>query len=336
MRTSSRQGEEAKSVSQAANHVVCAVDSDMSYALSILLSSLATTRQMPFHVTVGYLDDALPGSEQEFLKAICKELHIQIDFLPLEARKSFISQGHISPTTFAKFLLADAIQGAHLWLDADTIALPGWDGIFRSIYSASPQEGLIVAARGNSPEGRVIGTRSLAFNAGILGFPKGIRRDWENPLASVDMVDTQEQFLFYQLYAHTAIKVSEKFNLLTYRVDSLDPHDMPYIIHYAGAHKPWHLRRDMSQSCMDHRCPWSAWFEAEEEFFDRLRDTSLLGELKSRQHQALITGRVKLRRDHSGYNFLRLLTAIGPLAPIVVNLLTLLKQWVPRGTHPIH
>ena len=111
---------------------------------------------------------------------------------------------------------------------------------------------------------------------------------------------------------------------------------MPYIIHYAGAHKPWHLRRDMSQSCMDHRCPWSAWFEAEEEFFDRLRDTSLLGELKSRQHQALITGRVKLRRDHSGYNFLRLLTAIGPLAPIVVNLLTLLKQWVPRGTHPIH
>jgi len=336
MRASSRQDNDTENVSYGAHQVVCAVDSAMSYALSVLLSSLAATRHMPFHLTIGYLDDALQQGDQAFLRAVCKELQIQVEFLPLTARQSFISQGHISPTTFAKFLLADAIEGEHLWLDADTVSLPGWDAIFPTIFSASPKEGLVVAARGNSSLGRGLRTSSLAFNAGILGFPKGTRRDWENPLASLDMVDTQEQFLFNQLYAHSAVMVSEKFNLLTYRIDSLDPDDMPYIIHYAGAHKPWHLRRDLSQSCMDYRCPWSAWFAAEERLFDRLRNTSLVSELKSRQDRALRTGTVKLRRDHSGYNFLRLLTALGPLAPIVVNLLSLLKQWIPRGTHPIH
>ena len=336
MHTISRPRKETNSGSKTAHHVVCAIDSEMSYALSVLLGSLATTHLSPFQLTVGYLDDALHTRDRVFLEALCKELRIEVRFLQLTSRQSFISQGHISPTTFAKFLLADAIEEAHLWVDADTVALPGWDAIFPAILSATEKEGLVVTSRGNAYGSRALDPDALAFNAGILGFPRAKRREWEGPLSSLAVVNTQEQFLFNLLYADTAVTVSEKFNLLTYRVDSLDPDDMPFIIHYAGAHKPWHLRRDLSQSCVDHRCPWSAWFEAEEKIFDRLRDTSVLGELKSRQHQALITGRVKLRRDHSGYNFLRLLTAIGPLAPIVVNLLTLLKQWVPRGTHPIH
>ena len=325
-----------KSRLQEIRHVVCAIDSNMIYGIAVLLSSLKFTTKKSFGVTIGYLGDRLLQRDRTFLKRVTEELDIAMDFLPLPDREIFITQGHISPTTFAKFLLGDEYSTPHLWIDADTIALPGWDQLFEEISACSISEGLVVAQRGSSASNGFSKPSDLPFNAGVLGWPDGPRLDWEVPLSNLERVNTQEQFLFNQLYARTARRVSEKFNLLTYRVDSLDPDSMPYIIHYAGAHKPWHLRRDLSQSCIDHRCPWSAWFEAEQKLFDQLRNTSLVGELVSRQRLALRTGRVKLRRDHSGYNFLRLVSALGPLAPIVVGLLTVLKEWIPRGTHPIH
>lgn len=316
--------------------MVCAVDSQMSYGLAVLLSSLKDTAQKDFTLTIGYLGERLSERDRSFLAEITRELKIETTFLPLPDRKIFITQGHISPTTFAKFLLGDEYPTPHVWIDVDTVALPGWDRIFKAVASCSAAEGLVVAERGSSSSGPLEKPSDLPFNAGVLGWPQGPRRDWETPLSTLDAVDTQEQFLFNQLYASTARRVPEKFNLLTYRVDSLDPHDMPHILHYAGAHKPWHLKRDLVETCMAHQCPWSAWFEAERKLHSHLHDTELAEELRRRQKSALRTGSIRLRRDHSGYNFLRLLTALGPLAGVVVGLLRLLKQWVPRGTHPIH
>ena len=336
MRTSSKAQSPRTSQRRVIRHVVCAVDSQMAYGLAVLLSSLKDTTQKDFTLTIGYLGERLSGEDRRFLAEVTNELKIETTFLPLPDRDVFITQGHISPTTFAKFLLGDEYPTPHLWIDADTVALPGWDQIFDEVASCSTAEGLVVAERGSSSSGPLEKPSDLPFNAGVLGWPRGPRRDWETPLTTLDAVDTQEQFLFNQLYASTARRVPEKFNLLTYRVDSLDPHHMPHILHYAGAHKPWLLKRDLIEACMTHRCPWSAWFDAERKLYAHLTNSHLAGELGRRQTVALRAGAVRLRRDHSGYNFLRLLTALGPLARVVVGLLGLLKQWVPRGTHPIH
>lgn len=320
----------------AVRHVVCAVDSQMVYGLTVLLSSLKDTSHEDFTLTVGYLGERLSEDDRTFLRWATEELAIDTEFLPLPDRDIFISQGHISPTTFAKFLLGDQYPTPHVWIDADTIALAGWDQLFDEVTACSTDEGLVVAERGSNSSSQQGKPSDLPFNAGVLGWPAGARRDWETPLGSLAVVDTQEQFLFNELYASTARRVSEKFNLLTYRVDSLDSNDMPYIIHYAGAHKPWHLRRDLAKACLDHQCPWAAWFEAEQKLHSQHGNTAFGRELLRRQKVALKAGTVRPRRDHSGYNFLRLLNGLGPVAPIVVNALRLLKQWVPRGTHPIH
>lgn len=320
----------------AVRHVVCAVDSQMVYGLTVLLSSLRNTSHEDFSLTIGYLGERLSQNDRDFLQQVTDKLEIDTEFLPLPDRDIFISQGHISPTTFAKFLLGDQYPTPHVWIDADTIALAGWDQLFDEVTACSTDEGLVVAERGSNSSSQQGKPSDLPFNAGVLGWPEGNRRDWETPLASLEEVETQEQFLFNELYASTARRVSEKFNLLTYRVDSLHPNEMPHIIHYAGAHKPWHLRRDLDKACLDHHCPWSAWFEAERKLLDRLKMTPLGNELERRQKVALTTGTIRLRRDHSGYNFLRLLTGLGPAAPIVINVLRLLKQWIPRGTHPVH
>jgi len=318
------------------DHVVCAVDSQMVYGLAILLSSLARTSSRPFRLTIGYLDDLLPIEDRSFLEMITEFLTLESSFMRLPHRDIFITQGHISPTTFAKFLLGEEIKTPHLWIDADTVGLPGWDAIFNEIAECSEREGLVVAQRGDGKLSSRPSPDHLSFNAGVLGWPASVRRDWEGPLAALGAVDTQEQFLFNQLYAPTAKTISEKFNLLVYRVKTLDPDDMPYIIHYAGAHKPWHLRRDLSHLCITYSCPWSAWFRAEKELFAAVHETPLWDELVRRRTQALRSGRIRLRRDHSGYNFLRLLTALGPVGPLLAGFIAVLKQWVPRGTHPIH
>ena len=336
MQTSSKPQENRSSNPHVVRHVVCAVDSQMVYGLSILLSSLRNTSHGDFSLTIGYLGERLSQDDRDFLSEVTKELEIDVEFLPLPDRDTFITQGHVSPTTFAKFLLGDHFPTPHVWIDADTVALAGWDQLFDEVTACSSADGLVVAERGSNSSSQQGKPSDLPFNAGVLGWPEGNRRDWETPLSSLAEVGTQEQFLFNQLYAPTARRVSEKFNLLTYRVDSLEPNDMPYIIHYAGAHKPWHLRRDLATACLDHQCPWAAWFDAEQRLHSQHGNTALGRELLRRQKVALKSGTVRLQRDHSGYNFLRLLSGLGPVAPLVLNVLRLLKQWVPRGTHPIH
>ena len=318
------------------HHVVCAVDSQMVYGLSVMMSSLVDHARSQFRITIGYLDGRLSDNDREFLSQLSEKLGIPVNFLSLPNKDVFITQGHISPTTFAKFLLGDEIPSPHLWMDADTVALAGWDEIFATIEASGEKEGLVVAERGSSSRTHQFKPSDLPFNAGVLGWPAAKRRDWETPLASLPLVDTQEQYLFNQLYAETAARVSEKFNMLTYRIDTLDSENLPHIIHYAGAHKPWHMRRDLVPSCEKHQCPWSPWFEAERAMLEKLKGTSLGKKVAEYQHNALVSGKIRWRRDHSGYNMLRFLTVLGPLASAAVRLLGNLKQWVPRGTHPIH
>lgn len=318
-----------KSSAHNVRHVVCAIDSQMVYALAVAMSSLRRTATAPFRLTIGYLAGTLSDSDRDYLARVMDHLGISCSFTDLGTDPRFITQGHISPTTFAKFLLADGNPDAHLWLDADTVALPEWDGIFGLLDTTTPKEGLLVAKRGADKLG-------LPFNAGVLGWPKGPRRDWSSRLNDLELVDTQEQYLFNELYAPTAKTMSERYNSLTYRIDKIPEIDPPFIIHYAGAHKPWHLPRALTSRCVAHRCPWSAWFAAEAEFLTGLDEPGLLAETRMRQHAALSSGKVRCQRDHAGLIFLRILVTLGPLGRVLVGLLGPLASRAPRGTHPLH
>jgi lipopolysaccharide biosynthesis glycosyltransferase len=309
--------------------VVCAIDSQMVYGLVVAMSSLVSTSREPLTLTIGYLEGTLSEDDRRYLSAVMEHLGIPHDFANLASDPRFITQGHISPTTFAKFLLADSHPEAHLWIDADTAALPGWDDIFLAIDSATPDQGLVVAERGE-------GAGGLAFNAGVLGWPEGSRRDWSSHLNELDLVDTQEQYLFNVLYAPSALRVSERFNLLTYRIDRVSSIEPPFIIHFAGAHKPWHMPRHYVQRCAAYGCPWSMWFAAETTLLSGMQGSHVLAETESRRDQALRSGTLRWRRDHRGLMFLRLVRALGPLGVPLVAVMSSLARFVPRGTHPVH
>lgn len=320
--------------------VTGATDDTMVYGMLVWASSLVHTAAQPFHLVVAYFAGTLSSQNLRTIEAVLDALGQEHSFLELAPDQRFVAQGHISPTTFTKFLIADAIPSPHLWIDVDTVVTPGWDELFTAVSAAKPQYDLVVADRGDRKTvpgpGAVMTPSDLPFNAGVLGWPATPRKDWAGQLDTVGDVPTIEQYVFNTLYAESCHRVSESFNTLTYRFDSLRKSELPRIIHYAGAHKPWHLPRRFSGLCAGHRCPWSAWFIAEDAFLQLIAHEALSGEVTRLRRKALVSGRLRRHRDHSGVWLLRGLGLLGPLGWVVVLAAKPLSRWIPRGTHPLH
>ena len=317
--------------------VTMAVDDNMAYAACVLISSLHYSARDPFAIVLGHLAGTLSVVHQDLLRTVCSSLGITISIEELRPDARFIAQGHISATTFTKFQLSDLHEEAHLWIDADAVALPGWDALFEVVATAPPGVGLVVAERGEVGGSKEVGDpSSLPFNAGVLGWPRGRRRDWSSALDDVEIVSTQEQFLLNSLYSHTALRVSEKFNMMTYRIDSLNRQDLPFIVHYAGAHKPWQLSPRFRGECLRHHCPWAQWFAAEKLLLDTLTEPDLHQSLVQAGESALHSGLASAGRQHTGLRVIKTLNFLGPLGWLLIIGARLIRRHIPRGTHPLH
>lgn len=316
-----------------------AVDDGMAYAVLPWAYSLHTRASTPPHFVIGFLEGSLSAGNREALRSALEFLSISHEFVLLEHDARFIRQGHISPTTFTKFQLADLLPGQHVWIDIDTVATPRWDDIFSEISGAPSTAHLIVAARGDQAPALPVTTAQpsdLAFNAGVLGWPARKRIPWSGALDDAHIVETQEQSLFNTLYGKHLFTVSERFNTLTYRYDRVDYSELPLITHYAGAHKPWHVPRRFSRACLRHHCPWSLWFQVEKELLAKLETYGKPLEVARLRSEALRSGDFGLSGDQRGRALLHILRFLGPFGWIPVVLAKPFRRFIPRGTHPLH
>lgn len=322
-----------------ANLVSGAVDDGMAYAVLPWAYSLDRSAHTPPHFIIGFLEGKLNSRNRQALTAGLSSLSISHDFVELTPDPRFIKQGHISPTTFSKFQLADTIPGPHVWIDIDTVATAGWDQIFSEISQAPRSTALVVAERGHEHTVSTETSRKpsdLAFNAGVLGWPDRERIPWSEALDSAAAVDTQEQYLFNALYSGRFHRVSERFNALSYHYDTVDQMSLPLIAHFAGAHKPWHLPRRFAQLCTRYHCPWGLWFEVEQELLGKLAGSADLRDIRRLRREGLRSGRWSSARDHRGRMLLHVLRMLGPFGWALVVVSQPLKKLVPRGTHPLH
>ena len=319
--------------------VVGAIDDNMVYPVLVWAHSLHSTASSPPHLVIGFIEGLLSERNRTIVERVLTQLEISHEFLELAPDTRFITQGHISPTTFTKFLLADAISGRNVWIDVDTVATRGWDTIF-TLVAESPREAkLVVADRGKghvSAPNTMVKPSDLLFNAGVLGWPARPRLPWSNQLDDANVVDTQEQFLSNSLYAPHLAHIPESYNTLTYRRDHLRDGVVPYIVHYAGAHKPWHLPRRFTPVCSSYRCPWSLWFDTERELLAAIKDSPQVRQVEDLKVQALSSGVIGTSRNYSGRVFLKTLSRIGILGWMVIVLAKPFARWIPRGTHPLH
>lgn len=317
-------------------HVVGAIDDNMVYPLLVWAWSLLRTAQRPLFFTIGFLEGTLSASHRRELANCLSHWGVRHEFRELDMDERFISQGHISPTTFTKFLLADSIPGPHLWVDVDAVGQKGWDGLFDAIEGMSTSSLLLVAER-NRTGGTPSGSNQLAFNAGVLGWPTKDRRPWSAGLDDMDVVETQEQQLFNDLYGDALELVSNDFNTLSYQVDSLRSDTrVPRILHFAGPQKPWQLPDRFRGPCHKHQCPWSVWFAEEALMLASLPAGSELHSVLQLRRASSNVGSIPVSRSHRGRLLLWLLSVLGPFGWVLIGVGAVGKRLVPSGTHPLH
>jgi len=296
-------------------HIVAiALDDQMVYAFFVLVHSLVTTKRHPFHLIVGFFKGRLSLAHQELMAAFLDHLGQSAEIRELVPHPLFTERRHLTITTFSKFVISDAVQDAHLWIDLDTIARAGWDDFFEPLNSAPSTVALVVASKLESPH-----TRFEGFNAGVLGWTRAPREEWLPELANLpEKRFSSEQHLFNILYKENCHKVDVRFNFLSSWHEQSEELARASIIHYSGPLKPWHLARRHAKAWALINPSWSAWFDGETKFLQDIAGTPLEGPLKGLGRRAVFSGRLHTGKGALAGWVLRGLAVLGTLGNPVV------------------
>jgi lipopolysaccharide biosynthesis glycosyltransferase len=294
--------------------VALALDDQMVYAFFVLVHSLVTTNRHPFHLIVGYFEGRLSLAHQKLMAAFLDHLGQSAEIRELVPHPLFTERRHLTITTFSKFVISDAVQDAHLWIDLDTIARAGWDDFFEPLNSAPSTVALVVASKLESPH-----TRFDGFNAGVLGWTRAPREEWLPELANLpEKRFSSEQHLFNILYKENCHKVDVRFNFLSSWHEQSQELARASIIHYSGPLKPWHLARRHAKAWALINPSWSAWFDGETKFLEDIAGTLLEGPLKELRRKAVFSGRLHTGKGALAGWVLRGLAVLGTLGNPVV------------------
>lgn len=297
--------------------VTVALDNHVVYALLVLVRSLFVSRSQDFHLIIGYFPGQLRKSNIRVLADFLTALGQSWEIRELVPHPLFTERRHLTMTTFSKFVLSDEIPEAHLWLDIDTVARPGWDDVFPKLFAVNDKVKLLVADKLESAH-----TRFSGFNAGVLGWTRSPREAWLNELENLpEKRFSSEQHLFNILYGNQTNTMDVSFNFLSSWHDSTFLEEAR-IIHYSGPVKPWHLARRHKMAWRNINASWNYWFTAEQEMLTWLSGQELSRPVQEHKRRALLSGRLHTGKGSLAAWVLRALVILGPLGDPLVKVLT--------------
>jgi lipopolysaccharide biosynthesis glycosyltransferase len=268
----------------------------------------------PPFLLVGFFEGRLSAANVDLIKRYLAWVGVEHNLQRLTAHELFTERRHLTITTFSKFVLSDQYEGAHLWVDLDTVARPGWDEIFTTMNKATKDVAMVVADKISGPQ-----TRFDGFNAGVLGWTKNPRKEWLTQLANLpEKRFSSEQFLFNTLYLDSAQYVDVGFNFLSSWHKDFANTTGVRIIHYSGPIKPWHLARRHRQAWRAINPTWEEWFLAEDELLGKELPQDLARDITVARKQALFSGRLHTGKGALAGWVMRALAILGPLGDPVV------------------
>jgi lipopolysaccharide biosynthesis glycosyltransferase len=280
----------------------------------VLVHSLLHTASRPISLLVGYFEGKLSDANVALVQDYLAWQGADYEIRELTPHELFTERRHLTITTFSKFGLSDQYDGAHLWVDLDTVALPGWDGMFDAMHVAPEGVCMIVADKIAGPQ-----TRFDGFNAGILGWTRHPRKDWLPELANLpEKRFSSEQYLFNTLYLGSVDYVSVGYNFLSSWHKNFANSDDVRIIHYSGPIKPWHLARRHRRAWQTINPTWDSWFSAEDALEEASMPQPLATRVQAAKQQALFSGRLHTGKGALAGWVMRALAVLGPLGDPLV------------------
>jgi lipopolysaccharide biosynthesis glycosyltransferase len=234
--------------------VICATDDEYILPLVVAVHSAKDNAINNFDLTVVYFSNELSEKNLSFLASVFKTICISVDFKELIPVENMKKRHHITPTSYSRLLAADQFSGLVMWLDSDTLCLPGWDSIYLD-HANIPNDVTLSVVRDTMISGTTLAnTRNESmikmgagyFNTGVILINCDRWRQlnfadkWPRYLAESDQrgFEYADQCVLNFMCSKEVKYISSRYNTLAATRRKNHQHD-PLILHFAGGVKPW-------------------------------------------------------------------------------------------------
>jgi lipopolysaccharide biosynthesis glycosyltransferase len=244
------------------NRVAAGIDDNYLGPFLVMLYSAWKTSHKIFEVVVGYVPSNLNAASRKLIQEVTDALGIELEFLEVAIPPDVGFPAHLSPATYIRLLLADALEETFVWLDSDLVCEEGWE----QLLERQCKPGIIVCAV-KDQVANIDWRQSLNssirngggdyFNSGVMvvdgkNWSKlGFDKQWRNLLANYTEYHFQwaDQCVINFLAKNYFEPLEQKFNFQE-QFQRDKPCSGAYIRHFTGHIKPWNYKNDVSQTAL--------------------------------------------------------------------------------------
>jgi len=234
--------------------VICATDNGYVLPLLVAVYSAKNNATSDFDVTVAYFPSELSSENLILLSKVLEYIGVTFEFKALTLSEHMTQKDHITPTSYSRLLCADQFTGLFMWLDADTLCLPGWDSIYlddsnipHNVTLSVVRDSIISSSSIKTEKNEsIIKMGKDYFNTGIALIncdrwkKLNFQEQWPQLLVESNRRGFQyaDQCVLNFMCSGEVNYISPNYNTLA-ATRRKNPKDEPLILHFAGTKKPW-------------------------------------------------------------------------------------------------
>ena len=235
------------------SNLVCAgIDDGYLWPFLVSIFAAKSHASQDFRVAVGSINGGLSDKSKKIIGEFAQLIHIPIEIRDFTLNEDLQST-HLNIQAYTRLLWLDTLEENFLWLDADTLPLENWEGVFDQLENEPPNivlaatiDSTIINNMHKSPNNAAyrVGGKSY-FNDGIfLGNPiawreNGYSQKWRevgSAYRELGFIEHDQDILNYLLIEDRKI-MSADFNAMVMPGSDITQK----ILHYTGNPKPWHF-----------------------------------------------------------------------------------------------
>ena len=234
--------------------VICATDNEYVLPLLVAIYSAKSNATSDFDVTVAYFPSELSRENLILLSKVLEYIGVSFEFKALTLSEHMTQKYHITPTSYSRLLCADQFTGLVMWLDADTLCLPGWDSIYLDDFNI-PNNATLSVVRDSiisrslikdEKNESIIKMGKDYFNTGIALIDcdrwkkLNFQDQWPQLLVESNLrgFEYADQCVLNFMCSGEVKYISPNYNVFA-ATRRKNLKDEPLILHFAGTKKPW-------------------------------------------------------------------------------------------------
>jgi lipopolysaccharide biosynthesis glycosyltransferase len=234
--------------------VICATDNEYVLPLLVAIYSAKNNATSDFDVTVAYFPSELSHENLIFLSKVLEYIGVNFEFKALTLSEHMTQKYHITPTSYSRLLCADQFTGLVMWLDADTLCLPGWDSIYLDDFNIPHNATLSVVRDPIISRSSIKAEKNESiikmgedyFNSGIALIDcdrwkeLNFQDQWPQLLVESNLrgFEYADQCVLNFMCSGEVKYISPSYNVFA-ATRRKEPKVEPLILHFAGTKKPW-------------------------------------------------------------------------------------------------